>query len=265
MINKIVIEIDGKNYTIPKVITVTHYSEMMMKMSFSETATEKAYDVIGTLLNIPYKILRELNPDSLADLSIYLQNKVVECDIPYEHTFKFNNVEYTGVIFNKMTLGEYIDMVSYVKDDNAIYTNIHKLCALFYRPLVDGKIAPYNIEAHEIQSELFKKLPLKFFFGLFKNLFTFLAQLRKQFEVLFGEEDDKRKVFDDKGEEIKEDGDNSNLSWYRMIMVLANDDFTKLEFVTARPLVECFNHLTYIKIRNDEAKKLHDLQKAKMN
>ena len=91
MINKIVIEIDGKNYTIPKVITVTHYSEMMMKMSFSETATEKAYDVIGTLLNIPYKILRELNPDSLADLSIYLQNKVVECDIPYEHTFKFNN------------------------------------------------------------------------------------------------------------------------------------------------------------------------------
>ena len=265
MINKIQIEIDGVDYTLPKEITVNHYGELMRKMSLSETPMEKAYDVVGVLLNIPYQILRELNPDSLADLSIYLQNKVLECDIPYEHTFKFDNKDYTGVILNKMTLGEYIDMVSYVKDDNAIYTNIHKLCALLYRPIVDGKIAPYNIEAHEIQSELFKELPAKFFFGLFKNLFSFLVQFRKQFEVLFGEEEDDRKVYDNKGEEIKKDDDNSNLAWYRMIMILTDDDFTKLEYVTARPLVECFNHLTYIKIRNDEAKKLHDLQKAKMN
>jgi hypothetical protein len=103
MINKIQIEIDGVDYTLPKEITVNHYGELMRKMSLSETPMEKAYDIIGVLLNIPYQILRELNPDSLADLSIYLQNKVLECDIPYEHTFKFDNKDYTGVILNKMT------------------------------------------------------------------------------------------------------------------------------------------------------------------
>lgn len=264
MIKQIDIEIDGINYTLPKEITVSHYGEMMMKMSFSETDLEKAYDIIGVLLNIPYQILRQLDPEKLADLSVFLQNKVTSCDIPYIKDFKFKGTNYTGLILNKMCFGEYIDMVSYIKDEASIYINIHRLCALLYRPIVNGKIVPYNIEQHEIQSELFKELPVKYFFGMFKNLLNFITQFKKQFEVLFGEEEDKRVIYDDNGEEIKQD-DDSNLPWYRMIMILANDDFTKLDYITGRPLVECFNHLTYITIKNNEEKKRRDLEKAKMN
>lgn len=262
MIKKIEVEIDGVNYSLPKEITTSHYGEMMRRMSFSDTDLERAYDIVGTILQIPYGVLRELDPEKLADLSVYIQHKVMESDIPYTHTFKYNKVDYIGVILNKMTFGEYIDVVNYMKDDVSIYTNIHKICSLLYRPVVNGKISPYNLEQHEIQSEIFKELPVKYFFGIFKNLFTYLKQMKKDFEVLFGAEDDKRMI---DGEEVKPEDDKSNLPWYRMIMVLANDDFTKIDYITGRPVVECFNHLTYISIKNEEANKRLAIQQAKMN
>ena len=262
MIKKIEVEIDGVNYSLPKEITTNHYGEMMRRMSFSDTDLERAYDVVGTIMNVPYSVLRELDPEKLADLSVYIQHKIMECDIPYQQTFKFNKVDYIGVVLNKMTFGEYIDVVCFIKDDLTIFSNIHKICALLYRPVVNGKIVPYNVEQHEIQSELFKTLPVKYFFGIFKNLFLYLKQMRKDFEVLFGAEDDKRLI---EGEEVKNDLDNSNLPWYRMIMVLANDDFTKIDYITGRPVVECFNHLTYISIKNEEANKRAAVQQAKMN
>jgi hypothetical protein len=50
-----------------------------------------------------------------------------------------------------------------------------------------------------------------------------------------------------------------------MIMVLAGDDFTKIDYITGRPVVECFNHLTYISIKNEEANKRAAVQQSKMN
>ena len=52
MIKQIDIEIDGIDYTLPDEITVSHYGEMMRRMSLSETIIDKAHDIIGVLLNI---------------------------------------------------------------------------------------------------------------------------------------------------------------------------------------------------------------------
>jgi hypothetical protein len=260
MIRKIKLEVDGKSYELPKEITISHYGEIMRRFSFCETEWEKAYDIIGVLLDIPYTLLREFDPEKLADLSLYLQDVIQRCDIEYNNTFTFNKTKYIGLIHNKMTFGEYVDIANYMKDDVSIYMNIHKICAILYRPLVDGKIAPYNVEAHEIQSELFKQLPVKYFFGAFKNLITYFHQMKKEFGLLFGDEDDKRVVeFDD---DLK-DEDQSNLSWYKMIMVLADDDFTKIDYVTGRPMIECFNHLTYIKVKNEEIRQQRQKEQLK--
>lgn len=262
MIKQIDIEIDGIDYTLPDEITVTHYGEMMRRMSLSESVIDKAHDVIGVLLNIPYTILRELDPEQMAELSIYLQNKVTSHDVGYIPSFTFKEVEYVGVTFNKLTFGEYVDIVNLVRNEASIYMNIHKICALLYRPIVNGKISLYDIEQHEEQSEIFKELPLRYFFGIFKNLFTFLAQMRKDFVVLFGEEDDlPQKPKPEKDEEEEQ----TNLPWYKMIMSLSNDDFTKIDYVTGRPLVECFNHLTYIKLKIEDEKQLLLQQQNKMN
>ena len=50
-----------------------------------------------------------------------------------------------------------------------------------------------------------------------------------------------------------------------MIMSLTGDDFTKIDYVTARPLVECFNHLTYIKLKVEDQNQLILQQQNKMN
>ena len=262
MIKKIDIEIDGIDYTLPDNITVSHYGEIMRRMSLSDSMVDKAHDIIGVLLNIPYTILRELDPVEMAELSIYLQNKVSSQDVGYIPSFIYKDVNYVGVVFNKLTFGEYVDIINFIKNEASIYMNIHKLLSILYRPEINGKISPYDIEQHEIQSELFKDLPLQYFFGIFKNLFTFLAQMRKDFVVLFGEDDDlPQKPKEDK--DIEEE--QSNLPWYKMIMSLTGDDFTKIDYVTARPLVECFNHLTYIKLKVEDEKQLILQQQNKMN
>ena len=261
MIKQIDIEIDGIDYTLPENITVSHYGEMMRRMSLSDSMVDKAHDVIGVLLNIPYNILRELDPNEMAELSIYLQNKVSSNDVGYIPSFTYKDVNYVGVVFNKITFGEYVDIINLVKNEASIYMNIHKICALLYRPEINGKIKPYDIEQHEIQSELFKELPLQYFFGIFKNLFTFLAQMRKDFVVLFGDDDLPTKPKEEK--EIEEE--QSNLPWYKMIMSLTGDDFTKIDYVTGRPLVECMNHLVYIKLKVEDEKQLLLQQQNKMN
>jgi hypothetical protein len=165
-------------------------------------------------------------------------------------------------VLNKITFGEYLDIINLVKNEASIYMNIHKICALLYRPELNGKISPYDIEQHEIQSEIFKDLPLQYFFGIFKNLFTFFAQMRKDFVVLFGEEDD---LPTKPKEEKDEEEEQTNLPLYKMIMSLTGDDFTKIDYVTGRPLVECFNHLTYIKLKVEDEKQLILQQQNKMN
>lgn len=248
MIKKITVEFDGKNYTVPNEITVTHYGEIMRRFSFAEYDEEKAYDIISVLLGVPFTVLRDYNPEKLFELSEYLQEMVLQTDIPFTNKFKFKGIEYGGILLPKMTFGEYIDLSNYIKDEASIYTYIHKICALLYRPVVNGKVTPYNVDEHEIQSEIFKDLPVKYFFGAFKNLFTYFYQMKKEFTLLFGDEEDKRTtdLEDDKLE------DKSNLPWYKMVMLLASDDFTKIDYVTGRPMIECFNHLTYIKIKQEE-------------
>lgn len=262
MINNVLIEIDGKDYTVPNPITVSHYGELMRRMSLSDNVLDKAQDVISVLTDIPYTIIREIDPEKMAELSIYLQNKVTSCDVEYVPSFKFKGVKYVGLVLNKMTFGEYLDLISYIKDEMSVCLNIHKICALLYRPELNGKISPYDIELHEIQSELFKDLPLSYFFGMYGNVMKFLIQMRKDFVVLFGEEDDlPKKPKDDKEEEEEQ----SNLPLYKMIMTLTGDDFTKIDYVTGRPLVECFNHLTYIKLKIEDEKQQLLQQQNKMN
>jgi len=86
--------------------------------------------------------------------------------------------------------------------------------------------------------------------------------MRKEFEVLFGEEDDEIKKPEDDKEKKEE---KTNLPWYKMIMTLSDEDFTKIDYVTSRPVVECFNHLTYIKLKNEDEKMRLLQQQNKMN
>ena len=266
MIKEVVVEVDDIEYKVPKEITVSHYGEIMRRMSLSENEIEMAQDILTVILGIPYQILRQFDVLQMTELSLYIQDKITQCDIPYQSTFIFNDIEYGGLNLNKMSFGEYIDLINLVKDQNTIYINIHKICSILYRPILNKNgdkytIEEYNIEKYEDRSELFKDLPLKYFFGTFNSLFTYFTHIRKEFVVLFGEDDEERPPQDEKDKEEE----TSNLPWYKMIMSLSDDDFTKIDYVTSRPVVECFNHLTYIRLKTEEHNRRILEQQQKLN
>ncbi len=267
MIGKIVVTLDGIDYTLPDEISVTEYAELMRRMNMSETELEKTIDLISVLLKIPYHQIFDIDIENILKISNLLQDIVNENNIEYQKKFRFKGVKYGGLNLMKMTFGEYIDLVSYIKNDIYIYKNIHKICAILYRPIIeeDGdnfKIAKYDLDEFELQQELFKELPVKYFFGALNNLYSYLFQIRKDFVVLFGE--DRNDLPDDLKKESKNDDDN-NLPWYRMIMALSDDDFTKINYVTSRPAIECFNHLTYLIIKGEEMKQQQLEYQNKMN
>jgi hypothetical protein len=254
MIKKILVEIDGIDYEVPREINIMIYAEVMRRFSLSESEADKVFDLLTVVLGIPFNILREINPEKLIELSNYIKEKIEQQDVEYIETFTFKDVEYGGLDLNKMSFGEYIDLASYMKNEPSIYTNINKICSILYRPIVDKKgkkykIIDYDIEQQEEQWETFKELPLKYFVSSFQNVFIYFTKIKKEYEVLFGEERMDTPENDPKREKERDD---SNLPWYKMIMALTGEDFTKIEFVTKRPIVECLNHLTYITIKNEE-------------
>lgn len=252
---KIVATIDDINYEIPEEITVSHYAEIMRRTKMSETEYEKAMDIISVLMEIPYQIIRELEPERLIELSTYLHAELESCSIEFQNKFKWKGVEYGAINLNKMTFGEYIDLANMMRNDKYVYMNIHKISAILYRPILakdgdDYTIAPYELNAHEKQSLLFKDLPVKYFFGAFMNLYNYYTQIKKDFNVLFDE--DRLDLPEKKKDREKDEEEESTLPWYKMIMALVNEDFTKINYATTRPVVECFNHLTYITLKNAE-------------
>ena len=265
MIKDIIIEIEGVVYKIPKEITITQYGEVMRRITMSESELEKSYDLIQVLMVIPYQILRELDPTKLIELSIYLQNTINKNDLEFIITFSYNDIDYGGLDLTKMSFGEYIDLANYIKNETSIYMNINKICSILYRPIVARKkdkfiIKEYNVEEHIEQSVLFKDLPVKYFIGSFNNLYNYIKQIKKEFVVLFGEDEDDYLPKQEQKEE-----EETNLPWYKMIMALSNEDFTKIDFVTGRPVVECFNHLSYIRLKNEETKRQHLERQNKNN
>jgi len=267
MIRKISVEIDGVDYEVPQEINIMMYAEVMRRFSLSETEVEKTFDLLTVILGIPYSVLRELNPEKLVELSRYIESKIENNDVKYIDTFKFKDVEYGGLNLNKMTFGEYVDLASYMRNEPSVYTNINKICSILYRPVKEKKgnkykIVEYDLDQQEEQWETFKELPLKYFIGSFRNIFTYLTQIKKEYEVLFGED---RLDIPQNDPDNRDEKDESNLPWYKMIMALTGEDFTKIEYVTRRPIVECFNHLTYLSIKNEEFKQDMLQKQNKMN
>ncbi len=68
MIEYVRVTVDDVDYELPQEITVTHYGELMRRMSLSETEIEKAHDVICVMLGIPYTIIREFEKENEAFL-----------------------------------------------------------------------------------------------------------------------------------------------------------------------------------------------------
>lgn len=98
---------------------------------------------------------------------------------PFVNRFELNGIEY-GFIpnFDKITQGEYIDLVSYPSDD---IENYNKVMAILFRPIIDkDRFGNYQIESYKgdgAYDSIMKQMPLSvvngamvFFCNLGKDL-----------------------------------------------------------------------------------------------
>ena len=101
----------------------------------------------------------------------YLTSNLMPSEIEDEvhNIFKFNDVSY-GLENNwgALAWGAWVDLEVFASDN--VEDNIHKIMAILYRPIKDTKkngytIEPYKSEEIDERAELFKGLPIKYWFG----------------------------------------------------------------------------------------------------
>jgi len=145
--------------------------------------------MVEIFCNLDLKDVANIKYSSVKNIITEL-NKVFEEETGLEPTFNLNGVEFGFIpILDDMTLGEYIDLDTYLGD----WDNIHKAMNVLYRPIKTKKDGKYNIESYGSKdySSLLKNMPLNivmgcivFFWNLNKELLqttlNYLSQEAKE-------------------------------------------------------------------------------------
>lgn len=137
--------------------------------------------------------------------------------------------------FKTMTLGEFIDLEVYIGMSAA-------------KTIVD--IANVLYEEEITENTLISDI-----WGAFQSYMNYRKLLFKQYDGLFGVDDEVDEVIEDKPVNPL---DNAR-SWYNTIMWAADDDLLKANKITERPVIEVFNYLAYRK-----TKLMEEYHRAKM-
>jgi len=149
--------------------------------------SEEAIHTINILSDIPKKLVEELGITDVANILQRIAKLQENTNSELNKIIKINDVEY-GFHPNleEITIGEYADIETYLKD--GIESNLPKLMAVLYRPIIEKDGSSYSIEAYgksdlRMRAEKFKKMKAKdvnnalvFFWTLGKELSMILLQ-----------------------------------------------------------------------------------------
>jgi hypothetical protein len=149
--------------------------------------SEEAIHTINILSDIPKKLVEELGITDVANILQRIAKLQENTNSELNKIIKINDVEY-GFHPNleEITIGEYADIETYLKD--GIESNLPKLMAVLYRPIIEKDGDSYSIEAYgksdlRMRAEKFKKMKAKdvnnalvFFWTLGKELSMILPQ-----------------------------------------------------------------------------------------
>ena len=112
------------------------------------TKTEEATHTIGTLTDIPKRLVQEL---ALADV-VAIMNKVGEIQAKQGTDLK-RIIEINGIKYgyhpdlSEITLGEYADIEQFIKD--GLESNLPQLMSVLYRPIKEQKNDIYVIDSYD--------------------------------------------------------------------------------------------------------------------
>lgn len=162
------VKMGDKEYDIPEELTVEQYQRLQLnKVFLKETDPAK---LLAAYLDIPISEIKNARRDQVAFIEGFVFERMTK-NITKDMIFTF---DYQGVTYGfendwkKLAWGAWKDLEFLSSDD--ITPNIHALLSILYRPVTTMKGTKYKIEAYnadtiEERAELFKKIPVKIWFG----------------------------------------------------------------------------------------------------
>lgn len=153
--------------------------------------------------------------------------------------------------YKKLTLGEYLDIYNYIKTND-----IHKIYAIFYRLEVAKKtifdervLEDYTFDI-EYRQNIFNKISIKFYFQILDDIYTMGQLIKKNYKLIFEEEEKNIDISELEGAEQQEYLHNkkikesyNNNAWEYIVYHLSNNDITNLNDVYSINIFTIFNTL----------------------
>lgn len=206
-------------------------------------------DAICILYNINLSDLDLINIDNYYDLSqSVIDFREQKINKRYSHII-LDDVKFYYKDINKITYGEYLDCLSYIKSND-----ITKLMSIFYRRGTERKFDSIDFEPYEfdidIRSQYFRDKPVSYFFQIKSDLEKLDNIIKTSFKSLFESDEEQTNVDQLEGrdkamfihnQKIKQS--YNDRAWEYVTYTLSNEDITKFDEVYNKPLFTIFNYL----------------------
>jgi len=172
------IKIGKKEYEIEESMTVEQYQRIQFHKVFMEDVRPEK--LLSVYLDIPETELKNANKKDIEFVEAFVFTKLTD-NVTKDMIFTF---ELKGTTYGfendwgKLAWGAWKDLEFLSSQD--ITENIHKILSVLYRPVKTIKgtkysIEPYDADTIEERAELFKKVPIKIWFGA-AQLFFFIVK-----------------------------------------------------------------------------------------
>ena len=227
-------------------ITLRQYQKFLKTQEQVKSMTELQCIMIEIFCNLRPDMAKLMNFNQVEKITAELTAMFNDTP-PLVQRFTMNGVEY-GFIpeLDDMTLGEYIDLDTYISDIDSLQVAMNVL----YRPIVHKHKHKYTIKDYDpttknamLNMPLDAVLSSMFFFSEFRN-----GLINNYPEIFDGGQGDTTSSLSQF---------QSKYGWFHSIWALSGGDITKVKDITKLNMHECLMMLAYIKDKNElEAKQI---------
>lgn len=171
----ITVKVGKKEYKIEEHMSVEQYQRIQLNKIFLENVTPAK--LLSVYLDIPENELKNASRKDIEFVEAFVFKKLTD-NVTKDMVFTF---EYEGITYGfendwgKLAWGAWKDL-EFLSSEN-ITENINKILAVLYRPVTEEKgtkykIEPYNADTVEERANIFKKVPIKIWFGSAQFFFS---------------------------------------------------------------------------------------------
>ena len=174
----ITITLGKKEYDVPTEMSVEQYQKIQTQRLFLDNSDPSK--LLAAYLDIDVKEIKNANKQQVKFLEAFVFERLTK-NVSKDVIFTF---DYEGVTYGfendwkKLAWGAWQDL-EFLSSEN-VTDNIHKILAVLYRPVTKSNGTKYKTEAYDAntiddRAELFKKVPIKIWFGA-AQLFFFISK-----------------------------------------------------------------------------------------